>query len=138
MVERQVRSDGAGCFPGFLPGKRARTPKGRLAPQRDVACSWRCHAGIVPLAGHPVSFENPSFETSVEPADDVLRLTVDQLRQIARAIHAQPPTDARTAQAVASALESVALRRATRERLRKELSTFPSFRRAAQWATSTF
>jgi len=66
------------------------------------------------------------------------RLSVDQLFQIAHALRAQPQIDARTAQAVASALESVAMRRATRERLRREFSTFPSFRKAVTWATSTF
>jgi ABC-type microcin C transport system duplicated ATPase subunit YejF len=66
------------------------------------------------------------------------RLNADQLLQIARSLRAKPQTDARTAQAVASALESVALRRATRERLRREFGSFPSFRRAAKWATSTF
>ncbi|MEJ8849481.1 hypothetical protein [Variovorax rhizosphaerae] len=66
------------------------------------------------------------------------RLSVDQLFQIASALRALPATDARTAQAVATAIESVATRRATRERLFKELGTFPSFRRAAKWATSTF
>jgi ABC-type microcin C transport system duplicated ATPase subunit YejF len=81
-----------------------------------------------------VSVENPSVET----AEGAPRLTVGQLRQIARALRENPPTDAKTAQAVANALEMVATRRATRERLRAEFSTFPSFRRAAKWATSTF
>ncbi|WP_213959831.1 MULTISPECIES: hypothetical protein [unclassified Variovorax] len=85
-----------------------------------------------------MSLGDSSRERLEGPADGALRLTGDQLFQIARTVRAQPAADARTAQAVATALESVAQRRAARERLRKEFSTFPSFRKAAKWATSTF
>jgi ABC-type microcin C transport system duplicated ATPase subunit YejF len=76
--------------------------------------------------------------TFAESAQRTDRLTVEQIHQIARAVRATPIPDARTAQAVANALDSVALSRAARDRMRAEFSPFEPLRRVARWATTNF
>ena len=70
------------------------------------------------------------------------RLDVEQLREIARSLRARAVPDAKTAAAVAAALDSVALRRAERiaraKRLHAQLHHTDALCRMARWAVTRF
>lgn len=70
------------------------------------------------------------------------RLGVEQFREIARSLRARSVPDAKTAAAVAAALDSVAMQRAERiaraQRLQVELHHMVALRRMARWAVTRF
>jgi hypothetical protein len=69
------------------------------------------------------------------------RLTIEQIRNIAHGLRSRNAPDARTAVAVADALESVARSRAARvlrARMQAQLQSMGSLGRAAAWAVTNF